>query len=135
MPRVFARRLVAVALGVLGVAGVPSTASAQTTVTLQQPKTHAWYATLRGGTYADTNLSTILETRASSDPEYLRRSLLKFDTQNTVPSGATISNALLTVTVKQGSADALRRIGIYQVTTSWEDIEVTYRVRKTATAW
>jgi endonuclease/exonuclease/phosphatase family metal-dependent hydrolase len=136
MSRVFARLLAGrLSLAVLGVLGVSSAVSAQTTVTLQQSRTQAWYATVRGGTYADTNLSTILETRASSDPEYLRRSLLKFDTQNTVPSGATISNALLTVTVKQGSADALRRIGIYQVTTSWEDIEVTYRVRKTATAW
>ena len=135
MPRVFARRLAALALGVLGVAGVPSTVSAQTTVTLQQPKTHAWYATVRGGTYANQNLSTILETRASSDPEYLRRSLLKFDTQNTIPAGTQISQAILTVTVKQGSGDASRRIGIYYVATSWEDVEVTYNVRKTSTAW
>jgi endonuclease/exonuclease/phosphatase family metal-dependent hydrolase len=136
MPRVFARRLTArLSLAVLGLVGVSSAVSAQTTLTLQQPRTQAWYATVRGGTYANTNLSTILETRASTDPEYLRRALLKFDTQNTIPAGTSISQAILTVTVKQGSADASRRMGIYQVTTSWEDLEVTYKVRKTANPW
>jgi endonuclease/exonuclease/phosphatase family metal-dependent hydrolase len=134
--RVFARRLAArLALATLGLIGGISTANAQTTVTLQAPRTHAWYATVRGGTYANTNLSTILETRSSTDPEYLRRALLKFDTQNTIPAGTAVTSAILTVTVKQGSGDASRRIGVYQVTTSWEDLEVTYKVRKTATAW
>ena len=79
MPRVFARRLAALALAAVGVAGVSSSASAQTTIALHQPRTDAWYATVRGGTYADTNLSTILETRASADPEYLREVELTLD--------------------------------------------------------
>ena len=136
MPRVFARRLAArLSLAVLGVVGVSAAVSAQTTVTLQQPRTQAWYATVRGGTYANTNLSTILETRSSTDPEYLRRALLKFDTQNTIPAGASVASAYLRVTVKQGSGDPNRTIALYQVTTSWEDLEVTYKVRKTATPW
>ena len=122
-------------LAVLALVGLSSAVSAQTTVTLQEPRTHAWYATVRGGTYANTNLSTILETRSSTDPEYLRRALLKFDTQNTIPAGTSITQAFLTVTVKQGSEDASRRIGVYQVTTSWEDLEVTYEDRKTSTPW
>ena len=37
--------------------------------------------------------------------------------------------------MKQGSGDPSRRIGVYQVTTSCEDFEVTYKVRKTSTLW
>src|SRR5262245_105656 len=74
-------------------------AFAQTTVTLHEPNSRAWSATIRGGTYAGKNLRTILETRASSDPEYLRRALLKFDTQNTIPAGRSITSATLTMTV------------------------------------
>ena len=136
MSPVFARRLAAhLCLAALGSFGMTADASAQTTVTLHQRGTQAWSATVRGGTYANTNLTSILETRSSTDPEYLRRALLKFDTQNTIPAGTSISSAVLTVTVKQGSEDASRRIGVYQVTTSWEEPEVTYKVRKTATAW
>jgi endonuclease/exonuclease/phosphatase family metal-dependent hydrolase len=135
MPRLFTRQLAARLSLVLGLVGVSSAVSAQTTIALHEPRTQAWYATVRGGTYANTNLPTILETRASTDPEYHRRGLLKFDTQNTIPAGTTIADAILTVTVKQGSEEASRFISIYQVTTSWEDLEVTWRVRKTATAW
>jgi len=111
------------------------TAFAQTTVTLQEPNSRAWSATIRGGTFASKNLRTILETRASSDAEYLRRALLKFDTQNTIPAGKSITSAILTVTVKDGSGDSSRRIGAYQVKTSWEDTEVTWQVRRTSTYW
>jgi endonuclease/exonuclease/phosphatase family metal-dependent hydrolase len=110
-------------------------AFAQTTVTLQEPTTRAWSATIRGGTFASKNLRTILETRASSDPEYLRRALLKFDTQNTIPAGKSITSAVLTITVKDGSGDSSRRIGAYQVKTSWEHDEVTWKVRRTSTNW
>ncbi len=131
-PRCLAVRL---ALGILGLVCIASAATAQTTVTLNQAGTRVWDATVRGGTYANTNLSTILETRASTDPEYLRRAFLKFDTENTIPAGTAVSRALFSITVKQGSGDPSRRIAIYQVTTSWEEPQVTYRVRKTSTAW
>ena len=110
-------------------------AAAQTTVTLHEPNTRAWSATVRGGTFASKNLKTILETRSSTDPEYARRALLKFDTQNTIPAGKSITSAILTVTVKDGSGDSSRRIGAYQVKTSWDENEVTWKVRRTATSW
>jgi endonuclease/exonuclease/phosphatase family metal-dependent hydrolase len=122
-------RLMTAAAGLL--IATSGAAFAQTTVTLQEPNSRAWSATVRGGTYA----SKILETRASSDPEYLRRALLKFDTQNTIPAGKSITSAILTVTVKDGSTDSSRRIGAYQVKTSWEDTEVTWKVRRTSTYW
>jgi endonuclease/exonuclease/phosphatase family metal-dependent hydrolase len=126
-------RLMTAAAGLL--IATSGAAFAQTTVTLQEPNSRAWSATVRGGTYASKNLRTILETRASSDPEYLRRALLKFDTQNTIPAGKSITSAILTVTVKDGSTDSSRRIGAYQVKTSWEDTEVTWKVRRTSTYW
>jgi endonuclease/exonuclease/phosphatase family metal-dependent hydrolase len=126
-------RIITAVTGLLIASAGP--AFAQTTVTLQEPNSRAWSATIRGGTYASKNLRTILETRASSNAEYLRRALLKFDTQNSIPEGRTITSAILTVTVKDGSGDSSRRIAAYQVKTSWEDTEVTWKVRRTATYW
>src|SRR5687767_15750408 len=96
------------------VAGTVSEAAAQTTVTLVQPS-HVESATVRGGSYANTNLSSILETRSSTELEYLRRALLRFDTQNTIPDSAPVTKAVMTVTVKGGSGDATRRIAVYQL--------------------
>ena len=126
------RKLTATVALLVASAGV---AAAQTTVTLHEPNSRAWSATIRGGTYASKNLRTILETRSSTDPEYHRRALLKFDTQNTIPAGKSISSAILTVTVKDGSGDSSRRIGAYQIKTSWDESEVTWKVRRTSTYW
>lgn len=114
------------------VAGV---ASADTTVTLNVPKTQVVYATLRGGTYANKNISNILETRRASDMSYERRALLKFDTQNTIPQGSTVTSAELTIVVKDASADATRRLAVYQGTTSWTETEATWNIRRTAQNW
>jgi endonuclease/exonuclease/phosphatase family metal-dependent hydrolase len=126
---------VRLALGALAFVGSVSAVSAQTTVVLSQPDTQVWQATVRGGSYASTNLSSILETRSSDTAEYLRRVLLKFDTQNSIPAGANVTSATLTMTVKQGSADASRRLGVYQVTTSWEEPSVSWKYRKSGTSW
>jgi endonuclease/exonuclease/phosphatase family metal-dependent hydrolase len=115
--------------------GLAASADAQTTVTINQPETRAWSATIRGGSYAGTNLSTTLETRASDNAEYRRRALLKFDTQNTVPAGTSVTSAILTVTVKQASADPSRTVSVYQVTGSWEEPQVTWNSRKAGLAW
>ena len=82
-----------------------ASADAQTTITINQPDTQVWTATVRGGTYAKKNLSTILETRASDTAEYRRRALLKFDTQNLIAAGTPVTSAILTLTVKQASGD------------------------------
>ena len=128
--RVFVR----VAAGIVALSAA-SPASAQTTVTLNQPKTHVVSATVRGGTYADTNNQSLLATRAADNPQYERRAMLKFDTHNTIPAGSTVTSARLTVTVKMGSADATRAVGAYQVTTSWSEAEVTWKHRRTQEAW
>src|SRR3954463_2877563 len=93
-------------IGLLALAGAASGASAQTTVTLNQPTTQVLAATLRGGSYANQNDEGTLATRASDDLANERRALLKFDTENTIPKGTAITSAILTVTVKSGGADA-----------------------------
>ena len=110
-------------------------ATAQTTVTLDQPTTEVVFATLRGGSYANRNLSTVLETRAATNLEYQRRALLKFDTQNQIPAGTAVTAAFLTVTVKDGNGDATRRIAAYQVTTSWSEKEATWNIRRIGQRW
>jgi endonuclease/exonuclease/phosphatase family metal-dependent hydrolase len=122
-------------LAALALLGLGAHANAQTTITINQPDSQVLNATLRGGSYANKNLRTILETRASDDPEYRRRALLKFDTQNTIAKGASVTSAILTVTVKQGSDDSTRNISVYQVTNSWEEPEVTWNKRKTGSSW
>jgi len=128
--RLFMRALIGVAFS-----AAATLASAQTTVTLNQSAPQVVSATVRGGSYANKNNQSLLATRASDNLEYERRALLKFDTQNTIPAGSSVTSALLTVTVKTGSADATRSIGAYQVTTSWAETEVTWNNRRTAESW
>ena len=91
---------------------------------------------IRGGTYANTNFSRdlILVTRASDDDTYERRSLLKFDTQNTIPANAQISSAKLTVTVAGGNSQS-RTLSAYRIVNSYEEAESTWKIRKAATSW
>src|SRR6267142_284055 len=116
--------------GVAALAASVAAASAQTTVTVNQSKAQVVYATLRAGTYANKNLPTTLTTRAADTADNHRRALLKFDTQNTIPAGSAVTSALMTLTVKSGSAAASRNIGAYQVTTSWAETETTWNNRR-----
>ena len=109
-------------------------ASAQSTMTINQPGTQVVYTTLRGGSYADTNQGADLETKASSDMSVTRRGLLKFDT-TTIPLGTPIASAKLTVTVASGGATASRHISAYQTTTSWTETEATWNSRRSGQRW
>jgi endonuclease/exonuclease/phosphatase family metal-dependent hydrolase len=102
---------------------------------LAQPTSDVVSATIRGGSYADKNNQWTLETRAADNLEYVRRALLKFDTENTIPKGSAVTSATLTVTVKDGSADASRTIGAYQTTLSWTESEVTWKARRVGSNW
>jgi endonuclease/exonuclease/phosphatase family metal-dependent hydrolase len=111
--------------------GLASTAGAQT-LTLRD----AADTTLRGGSYANKNLSSgsFLETRASDDAEYKRRVLLKFDTHSTIPMGATVTSATLTMTVYGGNA-ATRTLSAYRETESYTETVATWNNRQSATRW
>jgi endonuclease/exonuclease/phosphatase family metal-dependent hydrolase len=109
-----------------------ASAAAQTTLTLTESSS----ATLRGGTYASTNLSSgaIVETRASSDASYVRRALFKFDTNTTIPAGTPIASAYLTFTVAGGDAET-RKLAAYHVTNSYDQAKVSWTHRKSTTRW
>jgi len=130
--RVCAPALVAMA----AVAAVSAAAAPQTTVIFNNSRPDVVYATLRAGAYADKNLPTMLKTRANDTASNHRRALLKFDTQNRIPAGSHVTSALLTVTVKSGSAaDRTRTLGAYQVTTSWAETETTWNRRRRTKGW
>src|SRR5262245_36044798 len=129
------RVVASLVLGVAAFVASASGASAQTTISLNQPSSQVVYATLRGGSYANTNYPTLVATQAGSDLTNTRRALLKFDTQNPIPAGTAITSAILTVTVKSGGADASRTIAAYQGTTSWTETETTWNLRRSGQAW
>ncbi len=90
---------------------------------------------LRGGTYADTNLSTeILSTRASRNASYKRRVVLTFDTESAIPVGTPIASATLTLTVAGGNA-AARSVSAYRVNSTYAAMETTWNRRSVSNAW
>ena len=90
-------------------------AQAQTTLILDAPGTQVTDVMIQAGASANTNFnaSDMLATRASTNYDYLRRALIKFDTQNTMPAKSTIQSAVMTLTVKYGGADKARDITVY----------------------
>jgi endonuclease/exonuclease/phosphatase family metal-dependent hydrolase len=91
---------------------------------------------IRGGTYANTNFSNDpkLATRASGDATYVRRAILKFDTENTIPKGASITSATLTLTVAGGNSES-RTIAVYRVGSSYDQSQATWKARKSSYNW
>src|SRR5918996_859921 len=85
-------------LQTIGVIVLLSGAANAQTVTL--PPLPAYEdTTLQGGAYENTNFGNgDLVTRASDDPTWIRHTLLKFDTHNTIPADSTITSATLTIT-------------------------------------
>jgi endonuclease/exonuclease/phosphatase family metal-dependent hydrolase len=126
------RAALRVSAGLMMSAAFAVPAFAQTTIELTQAND----TVIRGGTYATTNLSNdpCLATRASDDAEYERRSLLKFDTQNSIPANSQISSAKLTVTVAAGNSES-RTISAYRISQSYEEAQATWKVRNSSTTW
>jgi endonuclease/exonuclease/phosphatase family metal-dependent hydrolase len=107
-----------------------ASAAAQTTVVLDNPSGEVVDAYVRAGTYADTvNNNGVLATKANSNASYVRRALLKFDTQNHVPANATIRSATLTLTLRRSEAST-RTISAYRVTNSFDETAATWYRRK-----
>lgn len=119
------------------VAGSIATAGAQTTLILNAPGTQVTDTMIQAGSSANTNFnkSAVLATRASANYEYLRRALIKFDTQNTLPAKSRVQSAIMTLTVKMGSADANRAISVFPVTMSFAEGEATWNRRRVSTRW
>ena len=110
-------------------------AVAQTTVVLDAPDSEVVDTTIRAGSYASKNLNgDSLITRASDNPEYVRRALLKFDTHNTIPAGATIQSATLTLTLEHSDAQT-RTVSAYRVASSWDEGSATWTKRNSSYVW
>ena len=126
--RAAGRALTLTAAAILGA----SHASAQTTVNLTAVKD----ATLRGGIYADTThgSKSILATRASTDPSYVRRAALTFDTDATVPANVTIQSATLVLTVEGGDPET-RQLGAYLIPVSFDEPYATWNIRTAGVRW
>jgi endonuclease/exonuclease/phosphatase family metal-dependent hydrolase len=114
-----------------------ATAGAQTTLVLNAPGTQVTDTMVQAGSFANSNFgkSDMLATRASVNVEYLRRALLKFDTQNTLPANSQVRSAVLTLTVKMGGTEANRAISVFPVTSSFVQEEATWNVRRISTPW
>ena len=113
-------------------------AAAQTTVTLAAPGTELTDdVTIRGGGYAGVNFSTddSLVTKTSGDISNVRRVLMKFDTSNTIPAGATIASATLTLTLKSAGSAVSRPIAAYRVTKSFLKNGATWLDYRSSTVW
>ena len=117
---------------------VLSGSAAAQTIVLNQSGSQVTDTTIRSGAYANTNFDgQPLITRRSSDPDWERRTLIKFDTENSVPAGAQIASATLTLTVKSGlgSSGATRPIRALRVPTGFLEEDATWRVRMNSTTW
>ena len=113
------------------------TATAQTVV-LNQARTQVTDTTIRSGSYANTNLDDhSLITRRSTDPDWERRTLLKFDTDNFIPPGSTVKSATLTLTVKTGlgASGAARTISAYREPSPFQEAEATWLESENGTSW
>jgi endonuclease/exonuclease/phosphatase family metal-dependent hydrolase len=126
-------RLVVLAFATAWSAGV---ASAQTTLTLGALNTHISDSTIGSGTAASTVYNgASLAVRRSTDVNATRRSLLKFDTETTIPAGTAITSAKMTLYVRSGAGASTRTLGIYEVTTPFQETQVTWKIRKSGYAW
>ncbi len=115
---------------------LPSAVSAQTTVLINDPVNRVDDARIQGGASANTVFrGQALETKVHpSDPTYTRRSVLKFDTHNTVPAGATVQSATLTLTVAKTDPET-RRLGVYRLSQTFDEQYATWYTRKSGTKW
>jgi endonuclease/exonuclease/phosphatase family metal-dependent hydrolase len=125
----------ALALAFSSVAVLCGTASAQT-VTLNTPGSQVTDTMIRSGSFANTNHdSGPLLTRRSVDPEWERRTILKFDTQNTIPANAPIASATLTLTVRAALGTTQRPLTAYRIPQPFQEAQATWRLRQGTYTW
>lgn len=123
------------ATAVVAAAVLGGSASAQTIV-LNQSGSQVTDTTIRSGAYASTNYDNgVLLTRRSTDPDWERRTILKFDTQNTIARGTAIASATLTLTVRSGLGTTLRTITAYRITQPFQEAEATWIRRQGSYNW
>jgi endonuclease/exonuclease/phosphatase family metal-dependent hydrolase len=115
---------------------LPSAVSAQTTVVINDPAYRVSDARIQGGASANTVFrDQPLATKIHpTNATYTRRSVLKFDTHNTIPAGATVQSATLTLTIAKSDPET-RRLGVYRLSQTFDEGYATWYARKSATKW
>ena len=127
------------AAAVVASLAVATSVSAQTTVVLNQ-------AGNAGDRHHDTKWqfvehqlrrSTLSSRGSSDDPEWERRAILKFDTRTSIPQGAQIASATLTLTVKSGlgSSGQTRPLRAWRIASPFQEAEATWMMRQGTTRW
>jgi endonuclease/exonuclease/phosphatase family metal-dependent hydrolase len=132
------RRLAIHALLFSVLAVAPGLASAQTTVTLDAPGSEVNVdTTIRGGGYGWANYAQdgALESKTSGDANYVRRILMKFDTQNKIPAGAVINSAKLYLTLQEGGNTSSRPFAAYRVTKSFAALDTSWYEYNSGLRW
>ena len=112
-------------------------ASAQTTVTLSTPGTQINAdLTIQGGSAATTDFSwsDALASKVSSE-SYTRRILMKIDTSNNIPAGATIQSAQLYLVLKSAQSNESRPLTAYNVAQSFVSGETNWYYFRSGQAW
>jgi endonuclease/exonuclease/phosphatase family metal-dependent hydrolase len=111
-------------------------AAAQTTVVLNQPAPQVTDTTIRNGAYRNTNYDKqTLVTRSSADPDWERRTIVKFDTKNTIPEGARIVSATLTMTVKSAEGTSTTPVQAFRITQPFQESDATWITRQYSEKW
>src|SRR5262245_15508206 len=108
-----------------------------TTVVLNTPNTHVLDTMLRNGPYATVNQDgPLLLTRFSTIPEWERRTVLAIQTTS-IPTGSTVTSAVLTLTIKSGlgTAGSTRPVKVYRLLNTFTETQATWRDRQTGVAW
>jgi hypothetical protein len=125
--------LIALAAGL----GLAADASAQTTQVFNVPDSQVLDSMIRNGSYASSNQNgPVLLTRWSSVPEWERRTIFSIDT-STLPAGAQVASAILTLTVKSGlgNANTTRPVTAYRLAAPFVETEATWLNRQANTPW
>ena len=115
---------------------LPSGAAAQTTVRISGPTEQVDDARIQGGSLADKVFDKEpLATKVHpSSATYHRRSVLKFDTHNTVPKGAAIQSATLTLTVSRSDPET-RKLGLYRLSQTFDEKYASWNRRRSGSNW
>ncbi len=125
------------AIAIAAFVAAPAVIAAQTTVTLDAPKTEInCDLTIQGGAYSDVNYQYADSVAAkNSDSNYTRRILLKFDTEHNIPAGAHVSSAKLYMVLKSAGDKTSRPLTAYRVTKSFHVDQATWRRYSNSGIW
>jgi endonuclease/exonuclease/phosphatase family metal-dependent hydrolase len=132
------RSLIGTAVAFGATLAMSATAAAQSTVVLNQGGPTVTDTTIRAGAYENTNYDgqpLLTRKSASTEPEWERRAILKFDTKNTIPQGSVIVSATLKLTVRAGLGSGTRPIQAFRVKVPFQEADATWRMRQGTSYW